>query len=258
MGVSFEGKITYTVLRRRSDGSSYNEKATEKFKFQVRSDLVFNPLHATTAVCTHQNEFFSLSRSLPPPIHYTTQEGPLAGNTDLGDVLDFKRVLDNDPKNAEKGRLALIPKSYKTWVRFARKVVEGVTKGLEALAKKGYTHNDIKPANIMLGLYAKDPNKTYTDADTVFEDRVLREVKVADFGLATRNNIKRNAGDTGDVKHACPSGTAPLLAGTPLYMAPEVKFNSKQCGPKGRSVQAAMVLFACVFWIAFVVCVIHD
>jgi serine/threonine-protein kinase len=62
----------------------------------------------------------------------------------------------------------------------------------------GVVHRDIKPANVILGVRGGDPDVA----------------KVVDFGLVTRL-------DTGNAAALATLDTAPVIAGTPLYLSPE-------------------------------------
>src|SRR5581483_7743138 len=73
----------------------------------------------------------------------------------------------------------------------AKRYLIQAASGLRAAAKKGIFHRDVKPANLLLD--ARDD-----------------QVKVADFGLAKRACVDASMGGTS------------LIAGTPLYVAPEV------------------------------------
>ena len=73
----------------------------------------------------------------------------------------------------------------------ARRYMSQAALGLRAAARKSIFHRDVKPANLLLD--ARDD-----------------QVKVADFGLAKRACVDASMGGTS------------LIAGTPLYVAPEV------------------------------------
>jgi serine/threonine protein kinase len=73
----------------------------------------------------------------------------------------------------------------------ARRYMSQAVLGLRAAARKSIFHRDVKPANLLLD---------------VRDD----QVKVADFGLAKRACVDASMGGTS------------LIAGTPLYVAPEV------------------------------------
>ncbi|HZU99882.1 MAG TPA: serine/threonine-protein kinase [Planctomycetota bacterium] len=78
----------------------------------------------------------------------------------------------------------------------ARRYMTQAAAGLRAAARKNILHRDVKPANLLL-------------------DKRDDQIKVADFGLAKRACVDASMGGTS------------LIAGTPLYVAPEVIKNGE-------------------------------
>jgi dienelactone hydrolase len=96
--------------------------------------------------------------------------------------------LEGEPLRARLGAGALS-------VDEALDVARQVARGLGAAHARGIVHRDLKPENIFLALDGR--------------------VKILDFGLATLSDSARHP-------HDLPAGTtAPLVAGTASYMAPE-------------------------------------
>jgi serine/threonine-protein kinase len=77
-------------------------------------------------------------------------------------------------------------------------VLQQVCAALAEAHALGVVHRDIKPANVILGVRGGDPDVA----------------KVVDFGLVTRL-------DTGNSAALATLDTAPVIAGTPLYLSPE-------------------------------------
>jgi hypothetical protein len=77
-------------------------------------------------------------------------------------------------------------------------VLQQVCAALAEAHALGVVHRDIKPANVILGVRGGEPDVA----------------KVVDFGLVTRL-------DTGNPAALATLDTAPVIAGTPLYLSPE-------------------------------------
>jgi len=87
----------------------------------------------------------------------------------------------------------------------------GMFSALEYLAERKLIHRDIKPANILV----------------VVEDKELRKVLLADFGEAKQASRTR--------------ATALSIAGTPIYMAPEMAEEEEAKTPKADVFSAGVV-----------------
>ncbi|GAA0173508.1 hypothetical protein Leryth_026681 [Lithospermum erythrorhizon] len=80
-----------------------------------------------------------------------------------------------------------------------RRYTKAILRGLMFIHKNGYVHCDIKPQNILLGQNG--------------------DIKIADFGLAKRNDLREKSGLRCD------------LSGTPIYMSPEMVIRGEQGCP---------------------------
>jgi hypothetical protein len=100
--------------------------------------------------------------------------------------------------------------------------------GLQHAHEHGLVHRDIKPANLLLN--------------------PAGVVKIADFGLAQLAEIAEpsasgcGAGEPAGGPH-CKSGSAPVVLGTPEYMAPE-----QACEPHRTDIRSDLYSLGCTFY----------
>ncbi len=89
------------------------------------------------------------------------------------------------------------------------RVILAIARGLSYAYEKGYTHQDVKPENILFSFNAARPPKNY---DELFQSPD-RRIALCDFGIA---NAKSNQG-----KAANRAIVSDNVMGSPLYIAPE-------------------------------------
>lgn len=130
----------------------------------------------------------------------------------------YDLITSSDPRSGEQYG---IPECQ------AVRVLRDITRGLRYMHGQQYTHNDIKPENILLSL--ESPTR-------------VRQAKLTDFGYSTRHRDASMLLDTGH--------------GTDRYMAPEVRscYFSQSLSPKPKYDAAAADIFSlgCTLFVALV------
>ncbi len=138
---------------------------------------------------SEQSQLEREARSVAAVTHQNVVQVYAAGEQD--GVAYFAMELVNGPDLRE-----VLDKEGPLAPGRARRYMTQAAAGLRAAARKNILHRDVKPANLLL-------------------DKRDDQIKVADFGLAKRACVDASMGGTS------------LIAGTPLYVAPEVIRNGE-------------------------------
>jgi WD40 repeat protein/tRNA A-37 threonylcarbamoyl transferase component Bud32 len=118
--------------------------------------------------------------------------------------------------------------------RQAARLVEQISRAMQAAHEKGIVHRDLKPANILLS-FSRDPKGSAGSNLALPSGSQLKAVvpRITDFGLARR---------------AAGSGLTQTGAvmGTPSYMAPEQARGSRDVGPAADVYALGAILYECL------------
>jgi len=145
---------------------------------------------------------------------------------DIGRMADGRPyfVMDFADRGTLADRLAEAP-AGPPHPRDLMAVVDALADGLAALHDAGVVHRDVKPANVLLQATRRAPRTagpTLASAGAWNADTCTAELAAAAPGALVRPDERVLVGDLGIAKDLAAHGPlATLIAGTPLYRAPE-------------------------------------